>query len=662
MLSMLQLLLLSMLAGVIGLLFSYYLIRKIMKKDRGTKRMIEIGDAIQEGAMAFLKREYRAISIIIVVVAIVIGYFINYMTAVAFVFGALCSIFAGYIGMRTAVRANTRTANAAKESVGKALGIAFSSGTVTGITVVSVGIIGIGILFLVTMNPFVIAGFGFGASCIALFMRVGGGIFTKAADVGADLVGKVEEGIPEDDPRNPAVIADNVGDNVGDVAGMSADLFESYASSIIAVMALSVTVLSGMMLPILIAAGGLIASIIGTFFVRVGKKADTGDLLNALRRGVFISSILIAIFSFLIIYYLNYDMGIFYAILTGLVAGILIGLNTEYFTSSKYKPTKDIAKTAQTGAGTTIIKGFSNGMLSTVLPVIIIAISILLSYYFAGLYGIAISAVGMLSTLGITLASDAYGAVADNSGGIVEMSGAGDKIRKRTDALDALGNTVAATGKGFAIGSAVLTALALLVAYSQVVNITVISMLDAKVLVGIIIGAMLPFLFCALVMSAVGKAASDIVNEVRRQFRNVKIRSGRAKPNYTKCVDISTKRALNEMIVPGLIAIIMPIFIGIVLGPAALGGMLVGSIATGFLLAVTMANAGASWDNAKKYIEQGNFGGKGSFAHKSAVVGDTVGDPFKDTAGPSLNILIKLMAIVSIVFAPLFLAIGTGLI
>lgn len=480
--------------------------------------------------------------------------------------------------------------------------------------------------------------------------------------MGADLVGKVEEGIPEDDPRNPAVIADNVGDNVGDVAGMSADLFESYASSIIAVMALSVTVLSGMMLPILIAAGGLIASIIGTFFVRVGKKANTGDLLNALRRGVYISSILIAIFSFLVIYYLNYDMGIFYAILTGLIAGILIGLNTEYFTSSKYKPTKDIAKTAQTGAGTTVIKGFSNGMLSTVLPVIIVAISILLSYYFAGLYGIAISAVGMLSTLGITLASDAYGAVADNSGGIVEMSGAGENIRKRTDALDALGNTVAATGKGFAIGSAVLTALALLVAYSQVVNLTVISMLDAKVLVGIVIGAMLPFLFCALVMNAVGKAASDIVNEVRRQFRNVKIRSGRAKPNYTKCVDISTRRALREMIVPGLIAIIMPIFIGIVLGPAALGGMLVGAIATGFLLAVTMANAGASWDNAKKYIEQGNFGGKGSFAHKSAVVGDTVGDPFKDTAGPSLNILIKLMAIVSIVFAPLFLAIGTGLI
>ena len=496
---------------------------------------------------------------------------------------------------------------------------------------------------------------------VSLFARVGGGIFTKAADVGADLVGKIEKGIPEDDPRNPATIADNVGDNVGDVAGMGADLFESYAGSIIAAMVIAFAAgmaTNNVIAPLMIAAIGAISSIIGTFFVRV-KSEDQGALLNALRRGIAVAAILTIVLSYFMISYLGIDIGIFYSILSGLIAGILIGLATEYYTSAKYKPTQDISASAQTGSGTVIIRGFAVGMQSTALPGLIIVAAILSSFYFGGLYGIAIAGIGMLSTLGITLATDAYGPVADNAGGIAEMSGLPKNVRNRTDALDSLGNTTAATGKGFAIGSAVLTSLALLVAYTNAVGITVINLIDATVIGGLIIGAIMPFVFSSMTMKAVGKSAFMIVNEVRRQFKTTKgLMEGKTKPDYARCVSIATQGALKEMIVPGLLAVIAPIIIGIILGPVALGGMLIGATITGFLLAVTMANAGGAWDNAKKYIESGKFGGKGSEAHKAAVVGDTVGDPMKDTSGPSINILIKLMSIVSLIFAPIFLALA----
>ena len=590
----------------------------------------------------------------------------------AYVVGAICSAGTGYIGMSIAVRANTRTASAAMRGLNPGLRVAFNSGAVMGTTVVGISIIGLSILYLIFQDITVVAGFGFGASSIALFARVGGGIFTKAADVGSDIVGKVEVGIPEDDPRNPATIADNVGDNVGDVAGMGADLFESYSSSIIATIAIAAAVAAAgssdfapkIVLPFLIASMGIISSILGTFLVRTGDDASMSKLLWALRRGIYFASILVIGLSYAVIHMLGLEDGnrIFMAIVTGLIAGNVIGFATEFYTSYEYFPTKRIAEASQTGAGTTIITGFATGMMSTLVPVASVVAAILISYWAADLYGVAIAAVGMLSTLGITLATDAYGPVADNAGGIAEQSHLDPEVRERTDALDSLGNTTAATGKGFAIGSAALTSLALLAAYALTIEElnpdggkVVFNVLDPNVLVGLFIGALLPFVFSALTMQAVGTAAYAIVNEVRRQFREIPgIMEGTGRPDYARCVDISTKGSLRAMILPGTMAVVAPIAMGFILGPEPLGGMLIGAITAGFLLAVTMANAGGAWDNAKKYIEAGNFGGKGSETHKAAVVGDTVGDPFKDTSGPSLNILIKLMSVVALVFAPLF--------
>ena len=658
--------------GALALIFALALARLVLKEDQGTDTMKEIGKAIQEGASAFLGREYRTLAIFVVIVAVVLGLFIDPETAVAYVVGAICSAGTGYIGMSIAVRANTRTASAAMRGLNPGLRVAFNSGAVMGTTVVGISIIGLSILYLVFQDITVVAGFGFGASSIALFARVGGGIFTKAADVGSDIVGKVEVGIPEDDPRNPATIADNVGDNVGDVAGMGADLFESYSSSIIATIAIAAAVAAAgasdfapkIVLPFLIASMGIISSILGTFLVRTGGEASMSKLLWALRRGIYFASILVIALSYAVIQMLGVEDGnrIFMAIVTGLIAGNVIGFATEFYTSYEYFPTRRIAESSQTGAGTTIITGFATGMMSTLVPVASVVAAILISYWAADLYGVAIAAVGMLSTLGITLATDAYGPVADNAGGIAEQAHLDPEVRERTDALDSLGNTTAATGKGFAIGSAALTSLALLAAYALTIEElnpdagkVVFDILDPNVLVGLFIGALLPFVFSALTMQAVGTAAYAIVNEVRRQFREIPgIMEGTGRPDYARCVDISTKGSLRAMILPGTMAVVAPIAMGFILGPEPLGGMLIGAITAGFLLAVTMANAGGAWDNAKKYIEAGHFDGKGSETHKAAVVGDTVGDPFKDTSGPSLNILIKLMSVVALVFAPLF--------
>ena len=658
--------------GALALLFALALTRLVLKEDQGTDAMKEIGKAVQEGASAFLGREYRTLAIFVVIVTVVLALFIDPETAVAYVVGAICSAGTGYIGMSIAVRANTRTASAAMRGLNPGLRVAFNSGAVMGITVVGISIIGISILYLTFQDITIVAGFGFGASSIALFARVGGGIFTKAADVGSDIVGKVEVGIPEDDPRNPATIADNVGDNVGDVAGMGADLFESYSSSIIATIAIAAAVAAAgasdfapkIVLPFLIASMGIISSILGTFLVRTGGEASMSKLLWALRRGIYFASILVIALSYAVIQMLGVEDGnrIFMAIVTGLIAGNVIGFATEFYTSYEYFPTKRIAESSQTGAGTTIITGFATGMMSTLVPVASVVAAILISYWAADLYGVAIAAVGMLSTLGITLATDAYGPVADNAGGIAEQAHLDPEVRERTDALDSLGNTTAATGKGFAIGSAALTSLALLAAYALTIEKlnpdagkVVFDILDPNVLVGLFIGALLPFVFSALTMQAVGTAAYAIVNEVRRQFREIPgIMEGTGRPDYARCVDISTKGALRAMILPGTMAVVAPIAMGFILGPEPLGGMLIGAIIAGFLLAVTMANAGGAWDNAKKYIEAGHFDGKGSETHKAAVVGDTVGDPFKDTSGPSLNILIKLMSVVALVFAPLF--------
>lgn len=687
--------------GLIGAAVVAYFVRYVLRQDEGSAKLKEISAAIREGGLAFIHREYRTLAIVVVVVAIILAVVpgLGWRMSVAFVFGALCSMGAGYAGMNMALRTNARTCAAAQKSLNQGLRVSFRGGAVMGLTVVSIGIIGLSILYLIWRDLpdyqflYIIPAYGTGASLVALFARVGGGIFTKGADAGSDLVGKVEAGIPEDDPRNAAVIADNVGDNVGDVCGMGADLFESYVETVVATMTLTtvgvilapwvkgvlfpslspeVALQRAWWLPLLIMAAGIVASVIGCFLVRVGEKVEMSALLGALRRGTLGATVLAAVFGFLVVHFLGASLGLFWAMLAGLVAGALMGESTNYFTSYAFKPTQEISEASTRGGGATIIRGFATGLMSTWPPIILVAVAIIVAYKFGSFYGVALAAVGMLSTLGVTLATDAYGPIADNAGGIATQAALPPEVRERTDALDSLGNTTAATGKGFAIGAAVMNSLGLILAYAMAAGIVTISgtgelnalppelsLLSTPVIVGVIMGALIPPVFCAMTMKAVGITTAAIVDEVRRQWREIKgLMDGTARPEYGKCVDIATRIALKEMLVPSIMTIIAPVLVGVVLGKYALAGFLVGSLASGFILAITLNNAGGAWDNAKKWIESGKFGGKGSDAHKAAVVGDTAGDPMKDTAGPSLNIMLKLMSVISLMLAPILAHFG----